>query len=755
MNKGARDLSVQPLDLSKITPALKNVSASRVSHNNARPPSGEQPLDLSTKKRPLASGNKEGSESRNSDAPVAKKLCPPGPAAQYRGNPYLTPCAACRAARAKYCPHNAGGDGVRAKQTSKDVYPKPAHQNLNVNPPHAGVHLNAVPSHLNTTNPSESNLNRSHSGSPLGGPRIDIAKQYATANSAVTDTLPQPPRTGRGSPIELPKQPMTQAIKEHEQHGIVNHRGRAFIVSPVRPQIKGQPVEVTKSGSNTSISSHTSISSVRSVSSQNSGSPHGVSGSRSVSDNMGSTDTSKKGDKCEVLTNSDKMHVKSVHELAPDVTSQTMEIKAFAAQENPKATEGMKVSPKTCSKPTPLGDSNQQCPVAQTPVLDPSGIPNALLNVPNYTPAIPKDKTKKMRRSSSHSDKSERKEKSRKLKKSNSERILVPSRSESGSPATPTARSPGLGGAAMRLPKEIMVARKSTRPHKPSKKLIEHVETEGVLDENGSPPKLSPPKTDCMNPNRTPDNAVLSGDQSTPEMPALSPYTPAKKTQVATNTSPSPPGGSINKVLFSQGCIERPGTPRRLQTLIHSFDSASPRERGSSPDLPLTKARSMPDVTPKHKTVPKKFTRSPLAQKGRIDLSKLSGPTKDKSSKNSDNSPSELEAVAKNKNKTKHLNAFMSTTPAAVKAMGPLDLGTLRTSPDNMFYPPQCTSRRRRSEGDVSNTSYYQSSVLHQQTEQESQQYSENEYRSVILINSLINKFLINFCFPIGPEIAW
>ena len=518
-----KDLSLQPLDLSKITPALKNVK-------QVSPPApvkidltgpGELPLDLSTKKRTL-----QGAVGDSGSSPPKKTRdsSPYGSA----GEPYVDKCVSCRASRVKCCVH-----------VNSEGSPQPAHQ---ASVSHAASHLTRPPSphHLNASaNATERNLNSGsgnatvssgnvnsspgnhHTTAESGSPLDELAKRNVS-----TDSIN---RSGRYSPIELPKQRMTQTLKGQ---GIVNHRGRAFIVSPVRPQIKGKPVDVS------------SLSAITVKEEDNSRTQSQTNSVPSISTTLDHVVS------CKPNFEQKNSALRTSH------GSATLE------GSSPKVNMVTTVSEPLKNHFT----SNREDTESVSKTTGP------LLNVPTYTPNVQRLKVKKNKFSDERTRKKLKVKKIKKGKKENA--VTQPNvnkdessqsllKCENSSPESNASVASGGSStevsSGVRLPRHIMVARKSTRPHKPTRKVLEMVETSDILDHSG---KHSPPKGD--------NKGIKSADSNS--------------TNESTQTS-----------------------PRESRSWISGPNSRT-RDAGVSPELPSGKIR----------TVPRKFTRTIVPHKGRL-----------------------------------------------------------------------------------------------------------------------------------------
>ena len=519
----AKDLSLQPLDLSKITPALKNVK-------QISPPApvkidltgpGELPLDLSTKKRTL-----QGAAGGSGSPP--KKVRDSSPYGSV-GNPYEDKCVSCRASRVKCCVH------VNNEGSS----PQPAHQ---ANMSHAASHLTRTSSshHLNASasaNANERNLNSAsdnatvssghvnsspvdhHTTVETGSPLDELAKRDVS-----TDRIS---RSGRYSPIELPKQRMTQTLKGQ---GIVNHRGRAFIVSPVRPQIKGKPVDVS------------SLSAVTVKEEDNSRTHSQTNSVPSISTTLD-----------HVVSCKPKFEQKNS-------AVKTSQGSATLEGSSPRVNMVTTVSEPLKNHLTSNREDTDSGSMATGP----------LLNVPTYTTNVQKLKVKKNKKFSD--ERTGKKYKVKKSKKDKKENTVTQCKGtlsqstlkcENSSPesnvSVASGGSPTEVSSGVRLPRHIMVARKSTRPHKPTRKVLEMVETSDILDHSG---KHSLPKGDSK--------GIKSTDLNS--------------TNESTQTS-----------------------PRESRSWI-SGPSSRTRDAGVSPELPSGKVR----------TVPRKFTRTVVPHRGRL-----------------------------------------------------------------------------------------------------------------------------------------
>ena len=566
-----KDLSVQPLDLSKITPALKNVKQvsppARIKIDLTGP--GELPLDLSTKKRILQDGQEDSGVS------VANKARDSGSLhgssgglirSNSRGDVCANQCVSCQASRLKSCAH-----------LSKEGPPQPAHVHQN-STGHLNTHLTDANSerHMNSGggNGNASMLTSGNINSGDARARVDaLAKSYVSTDSISSK------RSGRYSPIELPKQRMTQTLKGQ---GIVNHRGRAFIVSPVRPQIKGQPVDVSSCGT----------ISVK-------------------QENNNRTQTTNTPNVPSVSTTLD-----NVMSCKPDFEHKNAEM-AFTQNGSEDITS--------------TGVANVVSTVQNTMCKDGTAKgPGPLLNIPKYTPSVQKLKVKKDKKSGDlKGDKSDKPKKLKKVKRQNSvtdSSVLsqTAGKCENVSPESNVSITSSTSSAestfSVRLPRHIMVARKSTRPHKPTRKVLEMVETSDMLE---SPSKHSPPKSganDAFNSNR----------------------------------------GSV--------C-------GRTRDAV-------------SPNLPTGKIR----------TVPKKFTRYAVVQKGgRLGEKKTSSTSTSPSKENKD--------VVVKRNAKKNLPVFMPTTTETEALISPLKLDVLTTTSHSTFNPPVTCVEGKQKVTDITNMS--------------------------------------------------
>ena len=480
-------------------------------------------------------------------------------------------CASCRASALKCCCVRVNNE--RAHQSSL------SHAAGHVTGTPASHHLNA-----NTTTARDPNLKSANVTPNSGNVKADEGHSNVDSGAAPVKrnaSVDGISRSGRYSPIDLPKQRMTQALKGQ---GIVNHRGRAFIVSPVRPQIKGQPVDIS------------SLNSITVKEENNSG-----------------TQTTLANTVPSISTTLD--NVVSCKPNFDHKSSVILDTKSLKTPE-PRCVEGSRIGMVTAvTKPL-----KNNFPKSTEDTVEITKTTGTLLNVPTYTPGFKVKKNKKMKERKHETTRKKHKLKKRD-KKENADahagmtesRPKVKGRNSSpecgGGSAGSSGSSPEVT-PGVRLPRHIMVARKSTRPHKPTRKVLEMVETSDILD-----PSIK--------------HSPLKGD---------------------------------SKVCDSHCTNESTQTSPRESRSWNSGQSSRARDAAVSPELALGKIR----------TVPKKFTRTAVPNKGRLG---------DRATPLSCPSPSNSDIIVK-RNAKKNLPVFIPTTSESESFSYPLKIDTLSSVTD-------------------------------------------------------------------------
>ncbi len=423
-------VSVQPLDLSRITPALKSVKQTASPAAQVRPPadgapqpegSGELPLDLSTKKRDLEADE----EAEGGTSPPAKKA--------REGEERLEECF---------------------------THEKGAHSNTEASTTNSS-HLNITHDGSNAKDVKDVICVHSHDATT----QCDSRCAEPVASRANNASLAQrsPALSGRYSPIELPKQRLTQGLRGKE---VVTHRGRAFIVSPVRPQIKGQPVYPETESDGAAF----------------------MPGPRNGSDTRTQTGSGQENRNTESRTKTETVSSDKVSANMAKPDAIRTEVEAFPILRSSEVRQsGKRVDRKqsnVCAAVPSISrtlDNVVSCkPVSQSRCSADSGAGLNMTAFPVTEHTRSRHRTELNTSNRTHAG--QNKLKVSKLRKSKNRKGLS---EMGGDQYSSSARgvelqiSPPEG---LKLPRHIMVARKSTRPHKPTRKMLEMVAAAGMFE---------------------------------------------------------------------------------------------------------------------------------------------------------------------------------------------------------------------------------------------------------------------------------